>query len=378
MNEIAQLFLSNYTTFCLVIGLVIITVTNRSLDERTNRSFILFSLLVLALLIADATDYYMAGFSEPTNLRYLSSAAGYTLRSASLALLIGILLRRKRTSILLWVPIIFVGLVAFTSQYTHFMFWFGTHNQFIRGPLCYIAHVVSAVYLVLLVVLTAKMHRRLPASELFAVLYSAAICVVATTFESVLSGYKFLLTGAMATSCALYYVVLYVETYRCDPLTGLMNRRSFYLDAKRMHNKPMAVISIDLNGLKDINDTLGHSAGDMALLCLGNATFAKSRKEFTAYRVGGDEFMALGKEQSEESVRVYVDGMRAALKADSLMASFGYAFYTAGDDFDVVCNQADARMYEDKKRYKHRAGGRGGDAPVPDTAQETSAAQEVK
>ena len=160
---------------------------------------------------------------------------------------------------------------------------------------------------------------------------------------------------AMITSCTLYYVVLYIETYKRDPLTGLMNRRSFYLDARRMRNKPIAVISIDLNGLKEINDSLGHSAGDKALTNMANAMLVKSGKNFFAYRVGGDEFMALGKERTVEAASAYIADMRTALKAEELTAAFGFAFYNAGDSFDDICNQADARMYDNKKQFKHRA-----------------------
>lgn len=116
----------------------------------------------------------------------------------------------------------------------------------------------------------------------------------------------------------------------------------------------MIVISIDLNGLKDINDSNGHMAGDLALQQLGTAMKVKSGKNFLTYRVGGDEFMELGKEQSIENATTYIEEMRHHLKSNQIMASFGYALYQPGDHFDTICNQADACMYEDKKQYKHR------------------------
>lgn len=117
-------------------------------------------------------------------------------------------------------------------------------------------------------------------------MYLAFVCVAATILESKLSGCNYLLPGAMMSSCALYYVILYIETYKRDPLTGLLNRRSFYLDAKRMRNRSMVVVSLDLNALKRINDSAGHAAGDKALIDIGNALFEKCGKQFTAYRMG--------------------------------------------------------------------------------------------
>lgn len=354
MISITDLLLENFTVICLAVGLGIIILTNKSLDAHTNHSFALFVLLVLILDLADITDLYLSKLPQLSPLRYVSSIIGYTVRPASLVVIIGILLRHKKMGFVLWIPIILVALVAITSPFTHIMFWFGSHNQFNRGPLGYLAHIVSGVYMALLIFLTIKMHRHFTSSEIFVVLYIAVVCVGATTLESLLSGHKFLLTGAMISSCALYYIIIYVETYKRDSLTGLINRQSFYYDIARLKNKPMAVISADLNGLKDINDNHGHSAGDKALLNMGNAMLAKSGKGFTAYRVGGDEFMALGKEQTAEAVDKYIADIRAALEEDGMTASFGVAFYSVGDNFDEVCNRADAKMYEDKKHYKHR------------------------
>lgn len=363
--DIVELLLNNFTTVCLVIGFGTIALANRSLGERTNRYFIFFDLLVLVLIAADMVESYFSIFHEPSVYRHLASAIGYTLRPASIALLIGILLRRKRSGIALWIAVAAVGLLAFTSDLTHLMFWYDAQNMFMRGPLGYISHILSGILVVILIGLTMKLHLTISFGEMFAVIYSAFICVVATVLESVLSGYKSLLTGAMMTSCALYYIVLYIETYRRDPLTGLMNRRSVYLDAKRLRNKSIAIISIDLNELKQINDTLGHNAGDKALQKVGGAMLKAGARAFLSYRVGGDEFMALGKEQSAEAAQAYIDSVRTSLRQEKLTAAFGCVFYAPGDNFDSICNEADARMYDDKRQYKHRARLRGeNDAPA--------------
>ncbi len=358
MNEIGIYILENFTTICLAIGLAILAVANNNLDNKTNRSFVLFTIVVLMLVAADITDHYLAGFDEVNNLRYLFSALGYTLRPAAIVILIEILLRRRKSIFILWIPIIILGLIAFTSYFTHLMFWFLPTNQFIQGYLCYLPHFVSIVYLIILVIMTIKIHRHISAGEIFVVLYSACICVLAMLLESILSDYKFLLTGAMITSCALYYVVLYIETYRRDLLTGLMNRRSFYGDAKRMQNKALTVISIDLNGLKDINDNQGHKMGDVALQQMAKAMEVESGRKFSTYRVGGDEFMCLGKGKNEEHTKKYIKEMTKSLKENNLMASFGYAFYQAGNNFDEICNKADKQMYKDKMQYKHRSSSR--------------------
>ncbi len=351
---LAQLLLENFTTLCLLVGLGIIATTNKNLDERTNNSFIAFIWLVVLLTAADMADSYLAKLTYPTVWRYLTSAAGYTIRPASLMLFISILLRRKRTNMLLWLPVLILGLIAFSSYFTHLMFWFDAGNDFVRGPLGFLSHILSGAYLAALVFLTLKMHRHITAGEIFTVLYVAGICVLATYLESVLSDCKFLLNGAMAVSCALYYVVLYIETYRRDPLTGLMNRRSFYLEARRRHNQSLAVISIDMNCLKEINDSQGHSHGDDALQKVANVLLDNSGRLFYPCRIGGDEFMVLGRQQNESLVNGFIETVRRALAESGLTASIGWAFYSPGDCFDDVCIKADSLMYADKKNYRHR------------------------
>lgn len=101
MNEIIEFLLDNYTIMCLIFGLGITTVMNKNLDEKTNRCFLLLIFLILALVIVDAVDFSLADSSTPTILRFVCAATGYTLRPASLAILIGILLRRKKSGAVL-------------------------------------------------------------------------------------------------------------------------------------------------------------------------------------------------------------------------------------------------------------------------------------
>ncbi|HVW31625.1 MAG TPA: GGDEF domain-containing protein, partial [Acidimicrobiia bacterium] len=84
-----------------------------------------------------------------------------------------------------------------------------------------------------------------------------------------------------------------------DALTGVQNRRSFEADVRRelgrvsRHGGTFSLVMLDLDGLKAVNDTLGHTAGDARLRALGRALTATTRREDTAYRVGGDEFAVL-------------------------------------------------------------------------------------
>src|SRR5579862_8437414 len=86
---------------------------------------------------------------------------------------------------------------------------------------------------------------------------------------------------------------------RTDALTGVGNRRaldetlSAALSAAARQGHEVTVVAVDLDGLKRINDTEGHAAGDAALLSLVRALYSTLRDEDTVFRLGGDEFVIL-------------------------------------------------------------------------------------
>lgn len=111
-----------------------------------------------------------------------------------------------------------------------------------------------------------------------------------------------------------------------------------------------------MNGLKDINDTQGHSAGDVALRTIAETLVENFDKHCRVYRVGGDEFAIIVKSHKEADVYHNTAMAKERLEKYGYTASFGYALYSANDNFDDVCNQADRNMYIDKNHYRHRSG----------------------
>lgn len=152
-----------------------------------------------------------------------------------------------------------------------------------------------------------------------------------------------------------------------DIMTGLFNRRAYEDNLEAMGGKPDAAdfvyVSLDVNGLKAVNDDLGHDAGDElikgAALCMKQC-FADLGK---VYRHGGDEFSAILHAEADTLGDLFahfeqvVSEWRGRL-IDSLAVSFGYA--TASEDpsasIEDLEKLADQRMYEYKIRYYARKG----------------------
>lgn len=156
-----------------------------------------------------------------------------------------------------------------------------------------------------------------------------------------------------------------------DVLTGLPNRTLLAdrirraMATARRHRQRLALVFIDLDGFKAVNDLYGHEMGDRLLIELGRFMQEALRESDTLGRLGGDEFVAvLGDLNTEEdslpvlkrlldvvAAPVVIDGQRLEVSA-----SLGVAFYPAGEELDAdqLLRQADQAMYRAKRLGKNR------------------------
>jgi diguanylate cyclase (GGDEF)-like protein len=146
-----------------------------------------------------------------------------------------------------------------------------------------------------------------------------------------------------------------------DPLTGLANRRRFMaqLDTTvaRRHrsSESAAVLYFDLDGLKQVNDGLGHAAGDAILVEVGRRLSGAVRDGDLVARIGGDEFAALlepvdGIKGAERSARRIADTVEQSFAFGDESIPVGVSVGTAlvGCDSEASLAEADRRLYHDK------------------------------
>jgi diguanylate cyclase len=149
-----------------------------------------------------------------------------------------------------------------------------------------------------------------------------------------------------------------------DDLTGLPNRRSFqrelesYTREANATGEPLALMLIDLDGFKELNDTLGHHAGDLVLEQLGPRLAGAVRTGDFLARLGGDEFAVLMPGVSgEEGATRAAERVRSALRAGFMLAgmtihidaSAGIAIFGEhAEDADTLLQRADIAMYQAK------------------------------
>ena len=153
-----------------------------------------------------------------------------------------------------------------------------------------------------------------------------------------------------------------------DALTGLPNRVSFeqsleqgLVQAKR-HNRGLAVLFIDIDNFKSINDSYGHDLGDQVLMMVANRLQSYVRGEDMVSRWGGDEFVCLLLEVKQETdvtrlAEKVINRIAEAFEFNgtvlSIGASIGVAIYPAdGDTADILFKNADTAMYKAKGTEK--------------------------
>lgn len=149
----------------------------------------------------------------------------------------------------------------------------------------------------------------------------------------------------------------YLSTH--DALTGLYNRHYFEKQMSLMENgefEPMGLVMCDVDGLKIVNDTLGHDKGDILLKTVANLINQCFRKNDIVARVGGDEFAILLPETSEDTVKHTLNRIRQKVKEYNqytpelpLSISVGYAVRTSPETpVSNIFEEADNNMYREK------------------------------
>lgn len=157
----------------------------------------------------------------------------------------------------------------------------------------------------------------------------------------------------------------WMKRSKTDELTGLYNRYAYEADlaAEENQSDDFVYVSVDVNSLKNVNDTLGHSAGDELLIGASECLEKCLSQYGKLYRLGGDEFVGLihANEKDIETIKSNIDELTNAWRGelvDKLSISYGIVMRKEAADMTIkqIAVLADKRMYEAKREYYRAAG----------------------
>ena len=170
-----------------------------------------------------------------------------------------------------------------------------------------------------------------------------------------------LTTFFIASEIANYQLLQRLEMLSStDLLTGVKNRNAMnnrvlrLVSGRERAPQTIGIVFADLNGLKSINDTEGHNSGD-CLLKEAAFILKSTFEDCEIYRAGGDEFVVVALDKTKEEIEKHVEKLhKDSSDPENVSFALGFYFDDKGGDIRIAMREADARMYEDKKRFYDR------------------------
>ena len=351
---ISGYFQEHWAMLVLLLGMGIVLYSDIYLERRMIHRIFSANIMMFIYSITCYAETYLGNQTEYTVFRPILSAFNYSLIVFIIVMIVMILFPNQK--LYLFFPAVMNAVLCFISVPTGIVFTISEDNHFFRGTLGYLTYFISGLYLLYLIYNLFR-HSKVQKEDFILILYislTSILCLVFPLFEVDTTSHWFNMT--IAVNVMLYYVFLLQKFTKHDPLTNLLNRQSYYSDAERYSNHITAVVAMDMNGLKEINDNEGHKAGDTALQALADCFWKAANHGQRIYRIGGDEFTILCIGILENDVLSLIERIRQEVAKTAYTCSIGYAMKTEGSTIDTLYQTADSMLYEDKKKFYESMG----------------------
>ena len=350
IEAIKEYFFQNWILLLILGAFVVILLITSFTSKKSTTRYLSLLLSIFLLSIVVFAEFYLQPVSENKTARLILMAIRYSATPFVLALVIMVLVKQQKYFV--FIPAGALLIVDIVSIFTGIVFSINEEHKLVRGPLGFLPYIVSALYMVFLIyLLIRRSNKRL--IEIAPIIFLAVALSSGVIFPFVF-GAKFaqIFCTIIAVSLFIYYVFTILELAKKDALTGLLNRQAYYVETRRDYKDITAIISLDMNGLKTINDTYGHAAGDEALTTLALCFSKACRAKQSVYRMGGDEFIIVCRKTSKEDVEDLVERIKEAVEETDYSCSIGYSYHEEGTiKLEDLLRESDEKMYSDKSDY---------------------------
>lgn len=375
MSGVVRYLTNNIPLFAICVVILFIAFRNRRIRKQESILFVVFTAIVLFLSVVVEIEKYAQRVSNPV-LGTIFTSFGYIFRP--ILLYIFVLLanmnepRSKKfyyicaapllLNIIIYLFPLFFGVPVISKIVFYYVDNGDGTATFTRGtiiPLNFVAHAVCAFYLGVLVYVSTLRFQGKHRRDGTVIILCVAIILVTVAAEMIANRNDLL--NVVCEICAMinYIFILSVNTSR-DALTNLYDRRTFYEDTSRYRRLINGIISIDMNGLKNLNDNYGHNKGDNALAELARIFEASvDRSTMCVYRISGDEFVILMFQGKEEWLSDTVFAIKEEMKTSTCTAAIGSYFIDRKKEiitFESAMRKAEQAMYTDKNEYYKQTG----------------------
>lgn len=355
MDILKEYLLQNWALILILMAFAIMLMITVFLNKKTIRRMYMLIGVVFLLSISVFFEFYLADVNKLPNLRIVLVAIRYSATPIIISLLVLALVKKSHWYVV--IPALVLALINFISIFTGIVFSIDDNGNLVRGFLGYLPYIGVGVYTVCLIYELVKHSNRQP-TEIIPIVFLAFSLGTSLIFPLVI-GKEFskIFCTIIGVALFVYYVFLILQLTKKDALTGLLNRQAYYSYTNNNYKDITAIISIDMNGLKKINDTEGHLAGDEAINTVASCLLKAIKYRQSAYRTGGDEFIIVCKKTSEDELLRLINNIRKIVSETKYTVSIGYCHsLDSNKNIDDMVRASDEMMYKDKERYYAETG----------------------
>lgn len=352
---IKDFILQNWSLILILMAFAVLLKTTVFLDAKTIRRMYVLIAAVFGLSVIVFAEFYMDDLGILKNLRVVLMAIRYSATPVIISLILYALLKRARWYV--FIPAMALTLINVISIFTGIVFSISDTNTLQRGPLGYLPFIAVGLYSVFLVCVLFKQSNK-QSTEIVPIVFLCFAFVSGLIFPFILGkDYSQIFCTTIVIALFVYYVFLIIQLTKKDPLTGLLNRQAYYASVNDNPKDITALLSIDMNGLKAINDTGGHAAGDLALETLAICFVRAVKAKQTIYRVGGDEFVIVCRRSSKDEIKQLVERIQKNVAKTEYSCAIGYSYCPGGAiAIDEMLKESDEMMYKHKANYYQNSG----------------------
>ena len=350
MEVFKEYLLQNWALILVLIAFAIMLKITVFLDKRKILRLYLLIISVFLLSIVVFTEFYLADINQYQTLRVVMMAIRYSATPLLLSYILFTLVKKARWYV--FIPALFLTAINIVSIFTGIVFSINEAGELQRGVLGYLPYVGVGVYSAVLVFVLIWQSNK-TSTEIIQILFLTFAFASGVVLPLVIGkDYSKIFTATIAIALFVYYVFLILQLTKKDSLTGLFNRQAYYAFVRSYSKDITAFVSIDMNGLKKINDSEGHLAGDKALSVLGDC-FQNATKNYQyAFRVGGDEFIIICRKMQDDELKELIDRIKENVSKTEYTISIGYCYSPSGlKDMKAMVKESDEMMYKEKASF---------------------------
>ena len=337
----------NWILILVLLGFAVSLISTVFMQKKTIRRLFALIIQVFILSVVVYIEFKIADANGDRMLRLILMAIRYSSTPFLVAQIIYAVAKNQKWYV--FIPAAVFAVLDFVSIPTGIVFALDAEGELVRGPLGMLPYFGAGLYCAYLIYFLIR-HRSKQMTEIVPIFFFGFAFASGLLLPFTLGReYAHIFCATIAVSMFVYYVFMILQLTKRDSLTGLLNRQAYYSDIENEPETITALISVDMNGLKTINDNT----------CIRNgcAKICRIFSHSPVFRVGGDEFIIVCRKVPEDTVSDICARIHQIVSETRYSCSIGYCYSKGeGRSVDDMLKESDKNMYSEKEQYYKKIG----------------------